>query len=322
MAQRDYYEVLGISKTASQDEIKAAYRRLARKFHPDVNKAKDAVEKFKEATAAYDVLSDPNKRKMYDQFGFAGPGGFGGAGGPGAGRPGGGAQTWAYGPGGQGQGGFEDMFSNSPFSGMSLEELLGSLGGYSRRSTRRGRGEPAPAPEMAPAQTEVTLDFLQAVKGTTMPLQLTLPTGQAERIDVKIPPGVRDGSRIRVRGKSGSFGDLFIVTRVREHPYFRREDHDIYLDVPVSLREAALGGEVTLPTIDGSATLRIPAGSSSGMKLRMRGRGAMDPKTLTRGDQYVVLKIVLPKTISDEGKKLIEQLDKTDPCDPRKTVNW
>ncbi len=325
MAERDYYEVLGVGRSASQDEIKAAYRRLARKYHPDVSKAKDATEKFKEATAAYDVLSDPEKRKTFDQFGHVGPQGFPGQGrgGPrGSGGPRG--YTYSYGPGqGAQEGNFEDVFSNSPFAGMSLEELLGSLGGGFNRRGRRGKAQAAaPQPEMPAAETEITLDFMEAVKGTTKMLQLQMPDGQTERIEVKIPPGVREGSKIRVRPKKGGFGELLITTRVREHPYFRREGHDIYIDVPVSVAEAALGAQVSVPTLDGTATVRVPALTSSGTRMRLRGKGVLDPKGSAHGDQYVVIKIVLPKTLSETGQKLVKELAESDPYDARKSVNW
>lgn len=324
MAQRDYYEILGIDRSASPEQIKAAYRRLARKHHPDVSKAKGAADKFKEATAAYEVLSDPQRRKMYDQFGHAGPADFG-SGKPGRGR----TYTWTSrggGPGRSGRGGrvdFEDIFASSAFSGMSLEELLASLSGYAPGSRWGGPAGPGAA---APAYLEypITLDFMQAVKGCTTTLQLRRPDGGTQRIEVKIPPGVQDGTKVRVRGKPGTSagGDLLIVTRVREHPYFRRDGADIYVELPISLTEAALGGEVTVPTVDGRATVKIPPGASGGTRLRLRGKGTADPKSGSKGDQYVVLKIVLPREISEEGRKLLSELARTDPYDPRKKVPW
>lgn len=330
MAKREYYEVLGVPRTATPDQVKSAYRKLARAYHPDVNKAKDAPARFKEATAAYEVLSDPQKRQMYDQFGSEVPPGFGAAGhGPGPrGGPRTRTYTWSPGQGGApfgGGGGFEDVFANSPFAGMSLEELLASLGGG--RQGRRTRGAPAaPAPAGQDMEYPVTLDFMQAIRGTTTALQFEHPDGQVERIDVKIPPGVKEGSKIRVRGKGGlgpgGRGDLYILIHVREHPCFRRQDDDIYLDLPVSLAEAALGAEVTVPTIDGHAAVKVPACTSSGMQLRLRGRGAADPKTGQRGDQYVAIKIVLPETLSPKGKQLVEEFAKSDPYDPRRKVRW
>ena len=326
MAQRDYYEILGVSRSASADQIKAAYRRLARKYHPDVNKAPDAAEKFKEATAAYEVLSDPKKRKMYDRFGHAGVGAEPAAGGPG--RPGGPrVYTWSSrggsAPFGGGGFSFDDLFDASPFSGMSLEELLASLGGYSRRGrSSRGRASSSAAP--AAATYPITLEFLQAVRGCTTRLELRRPDGSSETIEVKIPPGVRDGSKVRVRpkGAAASVGELFIVTHVRDHPYFRREGNDVYVEVPVSVAEAALGAKVRIPTIDGPATVKIPPGASSGTRLRLRGRGIADPKTGRRGDQYAVVRIVLPENISKRGRRLLEEFAKTDPYDPREKAPW
>ena len=174
----------------------------------------------------------------------------------------------------------------------------------------------------------ITLDFDEAMKGCTKTLRVNRPDGSTERIEVKIPPGVREGSKIRLRGKGGSSGyrgkrgDLYLVVHVREHPYFRREGSDIYIDVPISITEAALGTKVTVPTIDGKAIVTIPPGTSSGTKLRLRGKGVIDPKTKTRGDQYVVIKIVPPKSISQKGKELLEQLDKTEPYNPREGLPW
>jgi DnaJ-class molecular chaperone len=337
MAKKDYYDVLGVSRSASADEIKSAYRKLARQYHPEVNKAPDAAEKFKEATAAYDVLSDPEKRRMYDQYGHVGPGmgtEAGAAGGPRG-------YTYKYRPGGGGTAGaggfgggfdFEEVFRSSPFAGMSLEELLGALGGRGRRSARGGRrpggaaGAAGPAAGGVNLEHTLELDFMQAVKGTTTSLQLTRPDGTSQRIDVKIPPGVKTGSKVRVRGKghegSAGRGDLIITTRVHEHPYFRREGSNILLTLPVSVTEAAMGAEVTVPTIDGPARLKIPAGASGGTRLRMRDKGVPAAKGGQRGDQLVTVKIVLPEKISDEGRKLLEQFAETDPYDPRKKVPW
>ncbi len=314
MAQRDYYEILGVPRSATSDQIKTAYRKLAREVHPDVNKAPGAAEKFKEATAAYEVLSDPQKREMYDRFGHAGPGGR---------PPGGpGRRVHTWGTGGAAPFSFEELFAASPFAGMSLDELLSELGGVPRGSRHR-RASPRRG---ADADLPVTLEFLQAAKGSTTSLQLRRPDGSTERIDVKIPPGVREGSRVRVRGKGnpgpGGPGDLYIITHIRDHPYFRRDGADVYLDLPISVAEAAGGGMITVPTLDGLADLKVPPGASSGTQLRMRGKGTADPRTQKRGDQYVVLKIVLPKKVSRRGRELLEEFEKTDPFDPREKVPW
>ncbi len=316
MVQRDYYEILGVDRSASARQIKSAYRRLARKYHPDVNKSPGSDEKFKEATAAYEVLTDTGKRKMYDQFGHAGAEQFGfGRGGDPRGtkvytqtRPGGGAGF-----------NFEDLFSASQFSGMSLKDLLAALGGRPRRRTRRSsRADDPPTPV---AESRITLDFMQAVRGCTKTLQIRRTDGRTERIEVKIPPGVREGGRIRLRGKGGP-GDLYIIIGIRDHPWFRRDGADIYLDLPVSITEAALGAKVTIPTIDGDTVVKIPPGTAGRTRLRLRGKGIADPKTGNRGDQYVVIKIVLPKKISETGRGLLDEFSRSDPYDPREKAPW
>jgi len=331
MAKRDYYEVLGVGRDATPSQIKAAYRKLARKFHPDVNKAPDAEEKFREATEAYEVLSDDKRRPMYDQFGHAGPTHAG---------PGGG--QWR-GPRGQTTTvDFNDIFGGG-FAGMSLEEILGSLsggqGGHRRPRRTGGRGaNPFGGQGGNPfggiysgdvigqdIEHPLTLDFMQAVHGTTTSLRLVGDNG-TETINVRIPPGVKEGSRVRVRGKGqagpGGVGDLYIVTHIGEHPYFRRENNDIILDVPLSLTEAALGAKIDVPTVDGGRmTVTIPPGMASGQKLRLRGKGVAPPG-VEPGDQYVVVKIVPPRNLSAKGRRLVEELNETDPYDPRKDVPW
>jgi DnaJ-class molecular chaperone len=334
MAKRDYYEVLGVDRNADEKKIKQAYRKLAREHHPDVNKAPDAAVKFREATEAYEVLSDPQKRKMYDQFGHAGPqGGFGGAGGQ---RPGGGrSYTWTGGRGAPGGVDFDfgDMFGGaargggrSGFMGMSLEEIMEALrggGSGARRSTRtarRARGQDM--------EYHVHLDFLQAARGSTITLKVRHNGGadEAETINVKVPPGVHEGSKVRVRGKGGKgpagAGDLYIITHIRAHPYFRREGRDIYVDVPISLTEAALGGKVDVPTIDGMTTVTVPPGSGGGRKLRLREKGIHAPGGKKRGDQYVVLRVTPPESLSDEAAGKLREFAELQPYDPREKAPW
>ncbi len=315
MDQRDYYEILGVGRSASDRQIKSAYRRLARKYHPDVNKSPDAEGKFKEATVAYEHLADPEKRKVYDQFGHAGPGAFGGfgRGGPGGAKVS--TQTW---PGGGAGFDFENL-SSSQFSGMSLEDLMAALGGRSRRQSRRSSRTAEPVAPVA--ESHITLDFIEAVNGCSKTLQIHRQDGRSERIEVKIPAGVREGSRIRLRGRGGP-GDLYIITHVRDHPYFRRDGTDIYLDLPVSITEAAMGAKVAVPTIDGRSVVKIPPGTSGKARLRLRGKGIPDPKTAGRGDQYVVIKIVLPKKISEKGRELLDEFSRSDPYDPRENAPW
>jgi curved DNA-binding protein len=321
MAQRDYYEVLGVKKTASPNEIKSAYRKAARKHHPDVNKAPDAEKKFREATEAYDVLGDPEKRKQYDQFG---PAAFqGGRAGPQgwAGRPGG-ARTVEF--------DFNDIFGGgggADFMHMGLEDILEALGGSARRKAGR---TPRAAPKGQDLEHQVELDFLQAIRGASTALRIctTDPSGRekTQTLTVKIPPGVRDGQRIRVSGKGtegpGGSGDLLLLCRVREHPYFRREGNDIHVQTPISLVEAALGASVEVPTLDGMTTIKIPPGTPSGRRLRLRGKGVAPAGAGERGDQYVIVKIVPPTELSPKGRQLLEEFAKIQPQNVRDDAPW
>jgi len=340
MANDDYYEILGVPRDASEEQIKRAYRRLAKQYHPDRNPGDPAAErKFKQVQQAYEVLSDKQKRAAYDRFGHAGVGAGVGADGA-AGRwstgPGGArVYTWTSGPGGV-EGGFD----------VDLEDLFGAIGAgegeslfdrfFGRAAARASysqRRRPRPQPG-ADLERPINLSFEQAVHGTNVEIDLLRPepTGQARRetLTVRIPPGVQDGQRIRLKGKGqpgvdgGPPGDLYIVCHVREHPYFRREGRDIYLDVPVTVTEAALGATIELPTIDGPTRVRIPPGTSSGTKLRLKGRGVRDARSGQRGDQYAVIRIVLPKKLSESQRKLLEQFAaaSAEPFDPRAGLGW
>ena len=270
MAKRDYYEVLGVARGAAADEIKRAHRKLARQYHPDMNKSNpQATEKFKEVQEAYDVLSDAEKRKLYDQFGHAGlgsggppPGGAGGdpfeafrrqqqRGGAGNGR------EWRTGSGATVQ-----DFDTSGFSDI-FDQLFGGGVGRSaggRRPGPRMRPTPPEPDRGADVEHAVTLSFEQAARGTGLPIQINRD-GKVETIDVKIPAGVKDGSRIRIRGRGqygpGGAGDLYIITQVTPHAYFRREDLDVMLDVPLSMYEALLGTKVEVPTLEGPVTVTM-----------------------------------------------------------------
>ena len=319
MAKRDYYEVLGLRRDATAAQVKSAYRKLARKYHPDVNKASDAADKFKEATHAYEVLSDAQKKQAYDQFGTDGPQGpFGGGG-----RPGGQAGNWG-GPGGA-PFNVEEMFGRGGgggFSGMNLDDLMEALGAGRPRGRRaRAAYEQQAPPRGADLTHDLSLDFLEAVRGTTANLRLQSDSGEGETLSVRIPPGVREGQKIRLRGKGQNGGDLYIVVRIREHPYFRREGADIYVDLPVTITEAALGATVEVPTLEGPTQLKIPPGSGS-RTLRLRGLGVQGPEGSAKGDQYVVLKVAVPKTISEQGAKLLRQFQESDGRDPRKDAPW
>ncbi len=340
MAKRDFYEILGVSKNASADEIKKAHRKLVRQFHPDVNKNNPQAEaKFKEAQEAYDVLSDEKKKANYDQFGHAeSPQGFGGApggvdpfeflrrqqaagGGRGSRGPAG-QRNWRPAPNvsvedfetGGADGQFADIFDQ--FFGKGGAAAPGASGARSRR-THTPRGEDIEYP--------VTLTFAQAARGMTLPLQISRD-GKIETIEVKIPAGVKDGSRIRLKGQgqqvNGEPGDLFIVTRVLAHPYFRREGValDIYLDLPVSMYEAMLGTKVEVPTLDGQVTISVPAGTSSGAKLRIKERGIH--RGAEKGDQYCVIKVLVPKHLDAESKEHLAKIQEKHSIEARRDVNW
>jgi curved DNA-binding protein len=307
---RDYYEVLGLSKNATAEEISKAYRKLARQHHPDRNPGdKQAETRFKEIQNAYDTLSDPKKKAVYDQFGTDIPPGAAGAGFPG-GAPGG----FQFGGGGtqqmdpeMAQEIFRRMFGGG---GGGFEDLFGSFSGGSRG---RGRGRSRPQPPAEAIDVEAHVPFLTAALGGTIGLRV----GDRD-IDVKVPAGFEDGRKLRVAGQ-GEYGeDIVVKVRVDPHAYFRREGKDILLDVPISIPEAVLGGKVEVPTITGKrVTVKVPPGTSSGSRIRLPGMGAAG------GDQYLVMKVVVPKGRPDERtQRLIEEYAKLHPDDVRIDVPW
>lgn len=330
MAKRDYYDVLGVKRAATADELRKAHRKLARQFHPDMNKnSSAATEKFKEVQEAYDVLSDAEKRKLYDQFGHDGPK-MGGAAGAGAGVDG--ADPFEAfrraGAGGNGRRtastgvGAQDFNMPGGFSSI-FDQLFGGGGGAGAPGggARGGRRPVSPAgfdPYGPEAEDDVSanmdhtvqLTFEQAALGTKLPIRLSGPAG-TETLEVKVPSGTSDGLRVRVKGKGGirhdgSRGDLFIIYRVGSHAVFRREGLDVSCDVAVPVYDALLGGKVTVPTLEGDVTLTVPAGTSSGAKLRIKGRGIL--RGDERGDHYALIKIVVPKDLSPEARELVEKL--------------
>ncbi|MFV0249939.1 MAG: molecular chaperone DnaJ [Bacilli bacterium] len=349
MNKKDYYEVLGVSKTATDSEIKSAFRGLAKKYHPDVSKESDADAKFKEAQEAYAILSDESKRKQYDQFGHSAFNNNGGG----------------------GNGGYD-------FSGFDFSDIFGDIfgngfggfgfGGSSNRS-RKG----------SDSLIRMNLTFEEAIFGCTKTIEIndsktcsdchgeggfgsktcpdchgtgqinttilgafvtrsTCPkcagkgktfeskcskcrgtgkTNERKTKEVKVPAGVDTGNRLRISGageagpNGGPNGDVYIEFRVNEHPIFKREENDIYLILPITITDAVLGTKKDVPTIDGIVKLAIPAGSKTNDKHRLKGKGTTDVQNGRKGDMYVILDIHIPKKISKEQKKLFEQLDKT-----------
>ena len=318
MAGKDYYETLGVDRKATKDEIHRAYRKLARQLHPDVNPDNpQAKERFLEVKEAYEVLSNDEKRRRYDRYGQAD---FTEAG------PGGGGFRWSSAGGGQGFGGIdlEDLFGSSDvFRDIFGGGRVSGFPGGAEALKRKGQD----------IRHEMHLSFEQAVGGVTTEIELAPapgsgPGGRRERIEVKIPPGVADGSKIRVKGKGnpgaggGPPGDLFVITRVGKHPYFRREGADLYLDLPLTIVEATLGTKVTIPTLDGSASLVVPPGTGSGRRLRLRGKGVRNPKGTDRGNLYAVVQIVPPKDVDQSTRELLKKLADKTSDDPRADLGW
>jgi curved DNA-binding protein len=309
MKYKDYYRTLGVERGASADEIKKAYRRLARKYHPDVSKEKNAEERFKEVGEAYDVLGDPQKRAAYDRLGHYRPGqDF---------RP---PPEW------------EREFTTHGFGGGEapdlsdfFEQLFGSMGG-GRRGPRGNRFATAGAD--FEARVEITLE--EAARGTEVRLDLSGPaTGSDGRmrrgpreIAVRIPKGVTDGQKLRVPGKGGPgtgggpAGALHLSIALRPHRLFRPEGHDLYLDLPLAPWEAVLGASVEIPTLEGKVRLRIPAGAGAGQKFRLAGRGLPHPRG-GAGDLYAVVRIVTPGQASSRERELYEALARESTFDPR-----
>ena len=301
-AGRDFYEVLGVSRTASQDEIQRAYRKLARTYHPDVNKDPGAEDTFKEISEAYDVLSDPELRRRYNAFGSdfrqvppdVDP------------------ETWARARAGPGR-----RPSSEPTVDIDVdfEDLLGGMFGG---RARRGWG-PMPG---ADQEAELVLTVEDAYHGGRRPITLSGRDGP-RTFEVNIPAGVTDGQRIRLAGQGGrgrdggSAGDLYLVVRLDPHPRYRVEGRDIYVDLPLAPWEAALGTSVAIDTPGGEAKVKVPSGTSSGRRLRLRGRGLPNPRGQP-GNLYAEARIAVPAKLSDDERELFERLAAVSTFDPRR----
>lgn len=309
---RDFYEVLGVPRTADQDEIQRAYRTLARRYHPDVNKDPQAEERFKEINEAFSVLSDPEQRARYDRFGEdfrKVPEDWEERVGAGAGA--GSGFRWTTG------GGPRVRYSTAGFEGegVDVEDLFGSLFGGAGRMRVPG----------ADQEAELPLTVEEAYRGGRRTVTLAGPAGQ-RRYQVDVPPGTTDGQRIRLAGEGGRgsgddapAGDLYLRVRIQPHPEFRLDGRDVHVRLPVTPWEAALGATVPVPTPSGAtAKVTVPAGSSSGRRLRLRGEGMPGPRG-ANGDLYAELRIMVPPRLSDRERELLEELAAVSSFDPRRT---
>lgn len=312
MPPRDFYQILGVSKGASADEIRKAYRKLARERHPDVNKAPDAAKKFAEVQEAYDVLSDDAKRRNYDQYGSAEP------------RSG-------HAPGGGGTYSWSNVGGN-PFDGMSgefdpndigsvFDAVFGGKGGFGHRGSRSRSGgarraRSAESRESEPIRHEVQVPFSTVISGGTEQLRLSVG-GKESTIEVKIPRGISDGTQLRVRGAAAG-QDLILTVRTQPHGLFRRGEFsdtgkglDLYLDVPVTIVEASLGATIAIPTPTDTVDITLPPASASGRKLRLRGLGLKDQDGKA-GDFFVVVRIIspMPDELTDRDRETLKELGK------------
>jgi DnaJ-class molecular chaperone len=325
---KDYYKILGVDRKADEKEIKKAYRKLARELHPDVNKGPQAEAKFKEMNEAYQVLSDKEKRGLYDQFGAdydkvqAGgypPSGYGGATADfrdifnQTRRGGGHAYTEEVDPADLG-----DVFENL-FGGFRGQRTQGGNGRAGGGFNFRGR---ARGPQKGPdAEQPIEISLAESIQGTQRALQLTIhdPMTGAEHhrnVTVKIPAGVKEGARVRASGQGapgeggGANGDLYLKIHIQPHPFWKREGDDMHIEVPITFAEAALGATITVPTVSGEVQLKVPAGTQSGQVFRLSGRGVPHLKGGGAGDEYVKVKVAVPKNLGPKEEELIRELSR------------
>ncbi|OGV47901.1 MAG: hypothetical protein A2017_02310 [Lentisphaerae bacterium GWF2_44_16] len=332
---RDYYEILGVSRNVNAEDLKKTYRKLARKYHPDINKSSDAEGKFKEIAEAYEVLGDPEKRKKYDSLGAnwkngqdftPPPGGFSG------GRRGGQSAGWSFFGGGRGAS--SKGFSSDEFGGASdfFESLFGNIGGgRSHFSEGRPGGAWPQASKGQDIESEIQIPLEEAFKGAEKSVSFRIsgmdergaPAAQTRKVDFRIPPGTTDGTKIRLRGKGGNgysggpAGDLYLKIAIMPHRIFKVNGHDLELELRVSPWEAALGADISVPTMNGDATIRIKSGTQSGQRIRLKGKGLPKHGKNESGDIFVIIKIAVPENMTAKEKDLFRQLAETSKFNPR-----
>lgn len=299
---RDPYQVLGLGRSASPDDVKQAYRRLAKQYHPDLNPGRTDIEqRFKEISAAYNLLSDPEKRARFDRGEIDATGNESTAGGYHRSRSG---RARADG-----------------FAGFDADDLFSDLFGSRRRrgdsaDPGASRGSGGRGADIA---YSVTVPFAEAALGTKR--RISLSTGKS--LDVVIPPGTEDQQKLRLKGQGlGGTGDAIVEIHVEPHPFFVRKDFDIHLDAPVSLPEAVLGATIKIPTLDGQVAVKVPPGSNTGSVLRLKGKGILDPKRRVHGDQYVKLRVVLPDPPDPELAEFLERWSRDRSYDVRRKAGF
>ncbi len=319
MEFKDYYSILGVSREASEDEIKRSYRKLARKYHPDVSKEPHAEERFKEVQEAYEVLKDPKKRGAYDQLGanwksgqdFRPPPGW---------QPSDGFESAFAGESGDDLGGFSDFFSM-----LFGRQARGGMGGFQHQHHHQqfGGGFQRQAHPGQDQRAKIQISLEDSYQGGSKTIQLQVPTMDAHgrvhygqrTLKVNIPKGITSGQQLRLSGQGSNGGDLYLEIELEPHRYFSLQGHDVYLNFPVTPWEAALGTKLAVPTLGGKVELKLSPNSQGGQKLRLKNRGL--PAKPQAGDQYVILQILTPPAKTDAQRALYEQLAKELPFNPR-----
>ncbi|MEK2647266.1 DnaJ C-terminal domain-containing protein [Bdellovibrio sp. BCCA] len=318
MSKKDFYSILGVSRTATAEEIKKAYRKLAMQFHPDKNPGdKKAEEKFKEISEAYDTLSDTKKREMYDQFGHAGAQqGFGGAGGPFGGAGGFGGFGRTHGAGSNGGDPFQDIF------GDVFGEIFGNARGPGGAAGARARRQQAKGTDL---RYTLNISFEESALGTEKIISFVRQKGGKEesaKLSVNVPAGVKEGQRLKLSGEGdsaaggGAAGDLYVIINIQEHPLFKRHENDVTLDLPITYTDAILGTNIEVPTLTGKAMIRIPPGTHSGQTFRLKGKGFPKLGGFGSGDMLVRVLVDTPHNLSARQKELVEELAKSTETTP------